>query len=169
MLICKNDLIKGGDIMDDLTIITNSDFNLKSGNSLVLYNHDSSNLALISCKRSRTHITLIDDVDDVQSTVISALRDEELPSFSIDTDILNAIIDHSSVIIDDLITLLAYRQDIGQKTLDNLMQKICNLSQVYASEYIISEINKMPTEDFEAFINSEDTYIFFKEYVDTSE
>lgn len=158
--------MKGDTFMNDLTIVNSLEQVLKPGNSAIVYQSEElDEFALIVRKNNRTHITLLDDIEKVDSKVMRAFKDEQAPTFSIDNEVLNSIINRSSTLIEDLIVLLAYYENIGQDVVNVLMEKILQLSSVYAPEYIISEIRKLSQREFELFIKTDDTYGWFKENI----
>lgn len=152
--------------MYNLSLIPNFELSLTNGYSVVVYNPDHfDEIAVIKCTENRTTITLLDDEEQLQSSVMMAFQDEEPVKFSIDNDVLGAILNRSSVVIDELIALLAYHQDIRQEQLDVLMEKIAKLSSIYAGEYIISEIRNYSEKEFKHFLETDDTLGFFKENI----
>lgn len=150
--------------METFQIVTNLKLTLTPGHSVIVCNPDSFNsFALIECKKNRTQITLLDDIKNIDSNVMAAFQDEKMSTFSIDNTILDAIVGHTSICIDDLISLLEYHENVlNQEALDVLMQKIYNLRYVYAPEYILSEISKMSETSFESFLENDNTLSFFK-------
>lgn len=149
--------------MSNLAIVTNLELKLTPGVAVYFSQPDEfDEIALIECRKNRTEITLLENAENLDSKAIRALKDEKIPTFSIDNEILSSIINRSSAMIEDLIALLAYHQNINQNVVDVLMEKIYNLSNVYAPEYIISEIRKLSERDFEAFLETDDTFSWFK-------
>lgn len=149
--------------MNNLAIVTNLELTLAPGFAVVFSNPDEfDEVALIECRKNRTEITLLEEGENLDSKAIRALKDEKIPNFSIDNEILGSIINRSSAMIEDLIALLVYHQDINQHLVDVLMEKISKLSNVYAPEYIISEIRKLSERNFESFLETDDTFSWFK-------
>lgn len=139
---------------------------LTPGNTVIVYNPDQfDEICLIKCKNKRTHITLLEDLNDLDSKVMAALTDTKHPEFSIDNDILASIINRSSLITEDLISLLIYYQELTQDDINELMLKISILSEVYAPEYIMAAIRNLSEMEFEAFIETDDTLTWFKQNV----
>lgn len=152
--------------MNNLAIVTNLELKLTPGVAVYFSQPDEfEEIALIECKKNRTEITLLENAENLDSKAIRALKDEKIPTFSIDNEILGSIINRSSAMIEDLIALLAYHQDIKQDVVDVLMEKISKLSNVYAPEYIVTEIRKLSQSDFEDFLETEDTFSWFKENI----
>lgn len=150
--------------MNDLTIVNSLELKLTPGLKVLFSNPEEfDEVALIECKKNRTQITLLDDSENLDSTVMRAFKDEETLKFSIDNEVLISIVNRSSATIEDLITLLVYHQNINQDTVDILMEKISKLSCVFAPEFIISEICKLSQRDFESFLETDDTHSWFKE------
>lgn len=150
--------------MNNLTIVNSLELKLTPGYAVILCQPEEfDEVALIECKKNRTHITLLEDSENLDSKVMRAFKDEKTPKFTIDNEVLGSIVNRASATIEDLIALLVYHQDINQDVIDVLMEKISILSSVYAPEYIISEIRKLSQRDFESFLEADDTLSWFKE------
>ena len=92
--------------MNNLTIANKLELTLIPGNSVIVWNPDAfDEIALIECKKNRTNITLLEDSQILDSKDMRALTDEKIPKFSIDNDVLSSLLNRSSEIMEELITL----------------------------------------------------------------
>lgn len=154
--------------MNSLKLADKYELALIPGKSVMIWNPDAfDEIALIECKKNRTNITLLEDSEmiDSSSKVIRALKDENFPKFSIDNDVLSSLLNRSSEIMEELITLLVYYQNLNQEVVDTLMRKIELLSKIYSVEYIMVELRNLSESSFESFIETDDTISWFKENV----
>lgn len=154
--------------MNNLKLADKYELALIPGKSVMIWNPDAfDEIALIECKKNRTNITLLEDSEmiDSSSKVIRALKDENFPKFSIDNDVLSSLLNRSSEIMEELITLLVYYQNLNQEVVDTLMSKIELLSKIYSVEYIMVELRNLSESNFETFIETDDTISWFKENV----
>lgn len=99
--------------------------------------------------------------ENPSSKVAAALTGDKNPVFTIDSDVFDSIVNPSDSIILSILGLLGYHQEMNQKDVDVLMQKIAELRDVYAPEYIFTMLENMSERDFENFINTDDSLQFF--------